>query len=751
MDKTVWTVKQPVDTIPAALVKKYNITDINKKILESRNIFSDEALHDIFIADDIHDPFLMFQMDKAVERIKSAINNNEMILIYGDYDADGVTSVTVLIDCLKSIGANVGWYIPNRFTEGYGPNEAAFREAHEAGVSLIITVDNGIQGHHEINVANELGMDVIITDHHEIGHTLPEAYAILHPMHPEGNYPFHHLAGVGVSYKLGCALTGTQNEHILGFVAIGTISDLVSLTGENRVLVKRGLKALNAHTPPGLKALLDQASFKGEINEETVGFIIGPRLNAVGRLDDARLACELLQIDNEDEAIWMSEQVNQFNTERKEVVSAITEQAIIDVEEKIANGNRFIIVAKEGWNEGVLGIVASRITEQYHLPAIVLNIDYDNDYAKGSARSIPQVSMYDSLDHSRNLISKFGGHHMAAGMTLPIENIEQLEKELNDYLDMQVEGEIIQEIDIDAAIEMADITVKNINDLDKLRPFGTDFSVPLLSLMNAEITDIKQIGQNQAHLKMTVHHTLNALMWNEGSRMNALPAGSYVNLAGTLQLNEWNGNVQPQMIVQHIKVEDMQMIDFRNVHPNTYKFLKDEHAAFIIHPGKSKLNEHYYYYGESVTGYDKVIFRDLPQDESEFLTTYNSLDATFIYFIFHTQKQLYFEGMPTSEKFKQLYKCIMIKPHIDLQKDGGYLLQAIKVSPDTLLFMFDVYAELGLVVKDGHHIKKQEVNKKVDLLSASTYQSRLNQLKLESKLLFSSFDELKQFILTNNE
>lgn len=178
-------------------------------------------------------------------------------------------------------------------------------------------------------------MDVIITDHHEIGHTLPEAYAILHPMYPEGNYPFHHLAGVGVSYKLGCALTGTLNEHLLGFVAIGTISDLVSLKGENRVLVKRGLKSLNVLTPPGLKALLDQASFKGEINEETVGFIIGPRLNAVGRLDDARLACELLQIDNEDEAIWMSEQVNQFNTERKEIVSAITEQAIIDVEEKL--------------------------------------------------------------------------------------------------------------------------------------------------------------------------------------------------------------------------------------------------------------------------------------------------------------------------------------------------------------------------------------------------------------------------------
>ncbi|WP_423245902.1 single-stranded-DNA-specific exonuclease RecJ [Macrococcus psychrotolerans] len=750
VDKTVWTVKQPVDTIPAALIKKYHITEINKKILESRHIVTDAALHDIFAADDIHDPFAMHDMSKAVKRIKTAIDNNEMILVYGDYDADGVTSVTVLVDSLKSIGANVGWYIPNRFTEGYGPNEQAFREASDAGVSLIITVDNGIQGHHEVNIVNELGIDVIITDHHEIGQTLPDAYAILHPMHPDGSYPFHHLAGVGVSYKLACALNEQMNEHLLGFVAIGTISDLVSLTGENRALVKRGLKALNVHTPMGLKALLKQAAFNGEITEETVGFIIGPRLNAVGRLDDARLACELLQIDNEDEAEWMSEQVDQFNIERKEIVSSITEQALIDVEEKIAKGNRFIVVAKEGWNEGVLGIVASRITEQYHLPAIVLNIDYDNGYAKGSARSIAQVSMYDSLDASRNLITKFGGHHMAAGMTLPIENIEQLEKTLNDYLDTRIHGEIIQEIEIDAAIEMSDITVKNINDMDKLRPFGTDFSAPLLSLMNAELTDVKQIGQNQAHLKMTVQNTLNALMWNEGARMSELPVGSQVKLAGTLQLNEWNGNVQPQMIVRHIKQDAMQMIDFRNVHPNSYKFLKDERAALIIHPRKNKLNEHYFHYGETISGYDKVIFRDLPDSEEKFLDTYNSVDATLIYFIFHTPRQLYFEGMPTAEKFKLLYKCIMIKLEIDLEKEGSYLLQTINVSPDTLLFMLDVYHELGLIIKEGQLIKKQEVDKKVDLSSSSTYQARLNQLKLESKLLFSSFDELKQFILSNN-
>ena len=280
-------------------------------------------------------------MTKTIERIKRAIANDEKILVYGDYDADGVTSTTILVTTLQLLGAQVGWHIPNRFTEGYGPNELAFRNAHDEGITLIITVDNGIQGHNEIKMVQDLGVDVIVTDHHEIGSTLPEAYAIVHPMHPSFNYPFQQLCGAGVAYKLAQALIENVPDYFKALVAIGTIADLVSLTDENRSLVKQGLKVLNNQCPTSVKALLKEAGYNDNIDEETIGFIIGPRLNAVGRLDDASLACELLMTDDEEEAAFLAEQVEHFNRERKDIVATITEEAMAMAETKVKIGDLF--------------------------------------------------------------------------------------------------------------------------------------------------------------------------------------------------------------------------------------------------------------------------------------------------------------------------------------------------------------------------------------------------------------------------
>lgn len=744
MKKTKWHVSQGMNTIPEDLIKKYKISSINQKILSNRGIVTDAALNDIFSDGVIHDPYLMYDMDKAVARIKSAIEAQEPILVYGDYDADGVTSVTVLVKTLEQLGAIVGWYIPNRFTEGYGPNEDAFRQAADEGVKLIITVDNGIQGHKEIDVANALGMDVIITDHHEIGETLPNAYAIIHPMHPDGTYPFKNLAGVGVAYKVSHALLGEQYKHFLPFVAIGTISDLVSMTGENRAMVKSGLKLLNQSPPSGIQAIIKQAGFSGEVTEETIGFIIGPRLNAVGRLDDARIAAELLMLDDAEEAEWIAEQVDSYNTERKTIVEAITSEAILEAEEKISNGNRFLVIAKEGWNEGVLGIVASRLVEKYNMPAIVLNIDYVNDYAKGSARSVEQISMYDSLDESRDLITKFGGHHMAAGMTLPIDNIEQLERNINQYLERKLDGEpITASLSIDAVLTMDDITVGNIRDMDLLRPFGTDFVSPVIAINDQLIAEIKQIGQNAAHLKFKTQDNLNCLMWKHGELINEFPVGTVVNLAGALQLNEWNGNVSPQMIVQSMQSENVKMVDFRNAHPRKFTFLKDETCAYIIHPKQQKLNDDYFYYGETVFGHDKIVFRDMPDTFKNFKTTFDSLTADTIYFIFHKKHQIYFEGMPGKDKFKLLFKCFKMKPVIDLKLEGGYLIDMLNVKPETLLFMLEVYKDLNFIQQEGLTYRLNDTIEKADIQSSSHYQKRHNALQLEQTFLFSTFESLK--------
>lgn len=265
-----WDVKLPEVEIAENIATDLKLTPIVKKVLESKGITDETDIRNLLEGVQItHDPWKMSDMDKAVERINVAIDQNQKILVYGDYDADGVTSTTILVSTLKELGAHVGWYIPNRFSEGYGPNELAFKNAYDEGISLIITVDNGIQGHDEIQMVQDLGVDVIVTDHHEIGKTMPNAYAIVHPMHPEFEYPFKYLCGAGVAYKLAQCLLDEPPVHFLGLVAIGTIADLVSLTDENRTLVQNGLAALNKYCPPSIKAILNQAGYNDEINEET--------------------------------------------------------------------------------------------------------------------------------------------------------------------------------------------------------------------------------------------------------------------------------------------------------------------------------------------------------------------------------------------------------------------------------------------------------------------------------------------------
>ncbi|MDP8010990.1 single-stranded-DNA-specific exonuclease RecJ, partial [Staphylococcus aureus] len=542
--KYKWKLTKPAEYISDELTSKLKLTPIVKKILESKSIIDEQAIESIISDTDInHDALQLSDMTKAIERIKRAIVNDEKILVYGDYDADGVTSTTILVTTLQLLGAQVGWHIPNRFTEGYGPNELAFRNAHDEGITLIITVDNGIQGHNEIKMVQDLGVDVIVTDHHEIGSTLPEAYAIVHPMHPSFNYPFQQLCGAGVAYKLAQALIENVPDYFKALVAIGTIADLVSLTDENRSLVKQGLKVLNNQCPTSVKALLKEAGYNDNIDEETIGFIIGPRLNAVGRLDDASLACELLMTDDEEEAAFLAEQVEHFNRERKDIVATITEEAMAMAETKVKNGDLFLLLAKENWHEGVLGIVASKIVETFALPTLILNIDREQNHAKGSARSIDQVSMFEILSAHQELIAKFGGHHMAAGMTMDIENIESLAEGLNKWMKELSKTTSLDPVKpVDVLLTENDITIKNIRDMNRLRPFGTDFSRPIFEMDDLSVSSVKAIGQQKNHLKLTLGESnIAALFWQNGHLEPELQDEQPINILGTVQINEWNG------------------------------------------------------------------------------------------------------------------------------------------------------------------------------------------------------------------
>lgn len=746
-----WSIPRQTIEIDKQIIKKFNISPLLEKALVSKGYTTQTDIEHLLSKEELfHDPMLLSDMEKAVSRIHKAIENSEKILVYGDYDADGVTSTTILVKTLESLGAQVGWYIPNRFTEGYGPSEGAFRNAHDEDVTLIITVDNGVQGHHEIDIANELGIDVIVTDHHEFGITKPNAYAIVHPMHPDFDYPFEYLAGVGVSYKLCKALKADLPDYFLGLVAIGTIADLVSLTDENRYMVKRGLNILNEKPSPGIKALLEVADYTDEVSEQTVGFIIGPRLNAVGRLDDARLACELLMCEDSDEATFLAEEVDHFNTERKAIVETITEEALVLAQEQIDTNAQFLVLAKEDWNEGVLGIVASRIVEQYHLPTILLNVDIEQNHAKGSARSIEQVSMFEFLQNNSELIQKFGGHHMAAGMTLDIDAIESLKKALNDEMYKLTEGKpLLPQLTVDSEIQVSDISVENIFDLERLRPFGTDISAPLFAVKNVQVNSVKGIGQSEKHLKLTLtDKNIAALHWNFGHLQHDITNETTINIAGSLNVNEWNGHQSPQIIIKDLELgNEHTVFDYRSKNKQDLLKINQKDALFVVNSTEEKLNDRYVFYGE---GYERnveaCVLRDLPKDLDDLKTTLNQVNADKYYLVFKGQSNSYFEGLPNEQKFKETYKALLSKAETNIQTEGMQLCQFLKIKPDQLKFILNCFYELDFITINDGIIKVNKEAEKNSIQSAPLYQEKKRQIEIEKTLLYNDSQSLIKWI-----
>lgn len=748
--KYKWKLIKPTEYISDELTSKLKLTPIVKKILESKSIIDEQAIESIISDTDInHDSLQLSDMTKTIERIKRAIANDEKILVYGDYDADGVTSTTILVTTLQLLGAQVGWHIPNRFTEGYGPNELAFRNAHDEGITLIITVDNGIQGHNEIKMVQDLGVDVIVTDHHEIGSTLPEAYAIVHPMHPSFNYPFQQLCGAGVAYKLAQALIENVPDYFKALVTIGTIADLVSLTDENRSLVKQGLKVLNDQCPTSVKALLKEAGYNDNIDEETIGFIIGPRLNAVGRLDDASLACELLMTDDEEEAAFLAEQVEHFNRERKDIVATITEEAMAMAEMKVKNGDLFLLLAKENWHEGVLGIVASKIVETFALPTLILNIDREQNHAKGSARSIDQVSMFEILSAHQELIAKFGGHHMAAGMTMDIENIESLAEGLNKWMKELSETTSLDPVKpVDVLLTENDITIKNIRDMNRLRPFGTDFSRPIFEMDDLSVSSVKAIGQQKNHLKLTLGESnIAALFWQNGHLEPELQDEQPINILGSVQINEWNGNQSPQLIIQDIAMNEQQILDYRSKRKSLPFTENDKNIVVLIHPKSDKVNANEYYYGEEIKQQtDKVVLRDLPTSMEDLSNSLQQLQFSQLYIVLQHNHSIYFDGIPNMDVFKKCYKALITKQETNIQKEGMLLCQHLSVKPDTLKFILKVFLDLNFVTQEDGLIRINQQPDKRSIDSSKVYQLRQQRMDVEKQLLYQDFSEIKNWI-----
>lgn len=714
--------------------------------------------------DRIYDPFLMHDMERATERITEAIENNEKIMIYGDYDADGVTSTAVLVETLEMIGANVGFYIPNRFTDGYGPNIKAFEKLIDEGCQLIVTCDNGVSGHEAIQRAKELGVDVVVTDHHELPEKLPEAYAIVHPRHPEGQYPFGDLAGVGVAFKVATALLGEMPIELLDLVALGTIADLVSLRDENRVLVTQGIALLKETQRLGLTALYEVAGVKKpDIDEETIGFVIGPRLNAPGRLGDAAPAVQLLTTFDESEARSIAQFIQEKNEERQQYVKKITDEAF-DMLEKIDTSSDVYVLAKEGWHEGVLGIVASKIVGKTGKPAIVLNIDHEKGTAKGSGRSVQAFHLYEALDTVRPLTIAFGGHHMAAGLTVPSENIEQIRSKLNDYaMAQQLSGQMGEEIFIDKVMTEDDLTIETIEELKQLAPFGTDNPKPTFQLDNVLVQSVRKIGADGTHLKMSVQlnqKSLDTIGFGFGDLADRISGNTRLSTVGKLEINEWNGSRKLQLKIEDVAVKGTQCFDYRGTQIPTTLWNK-QNADFIFFDAQN-----FEHYQENVSSSNKAYLIQTRKDAKQFMMEHSILvlvdcppsltvlsllldhnEPENILYSFHSKTSDYLEGMPNRQHFAEVYKFISAHQNIDVKNQLTALAKTLKMKENRVIFILQVFFEIGFVKIEGGLLNRVETNEKKDLKQAITYQKKEQRIQAEERLVYSHAWEVEQWLM----
>lgn len=561
----VWLVKKADPVLKTILSRGLNVSPVMAQLLINRGIYTVDAARTFLSGDleDINPPELMQDMDKAVDRISRALKKGEKILVYGDYDADGITATALLVKLFRRLGGIVNYYVPHRVTEGYGLHPQPLERAGETGHTLVVTVDCGISDREVVEQNNSAGgPDIIITDHHEPPEILPPALAILNPKRADCHYPFKELAGVGVALKLGQALekAGVGGDSLwrefLDLVCLGTVADVVPLQGENRILVKNGLPVLANTTNVGLQALIHISSLKAEnMDTRQVAFALAPRLNAAGRMGDARLAVDLLLADNYAEAWELAAQLNRGNQQRQKVESMVLAEAMDMLESRPGLAeNKVLVLGSKTWHPGVIGIVASRLLEKFYRPTLLVSIE--GETGKGSARSIPGFHMYQALEHCKDRLLAYGGHARAAGFSLPSGELEAFREEINSYADTALTPEsLVPGIELDAVISLDEVNKELIDQLNQLWPFGQGNPQPLFACHNVSLLNYRGVGKEGAHLKMLVKDgqvTIDGIGFNLGSYAEIL-ATREVDLAFVPAVNQWNGKKLLQLEVKDIQ------------------------------------------------------------------------------------------------------------------------------------------------------------------------------------------------------
>ena len=716
------------------IAKKAGLGPEVARLLFERGIQDQESLKKFLepSLEDLYDPYLLHDMGKAVERIRRAIEDGEFILIYGDYDADGMTSASIIKESLEQLGAECRVYLPNRFTDGYGPNASVYKYfIEQEGISLIVTVDNGVAGHEAIELAQSMGVDVIVTDHHSMPATLPDAYAIIHPEHPDANYPFKHLAGCGVAFKLACALLEEVQVELLDLVAIGTIADMVSLTDENRILVQYGLEMLGHTQRIGLQEMLTMAGISAnEVTDETVGFQIAPRLNALGRLDDPNPAIDLLTGFDDEEAHEIALMIHQKNEERKEIVQSIYEEAktMVNPEKKVQ------VLAKEGWNPGVLGIVAGRLLEELGQTVIVLNIE--DGRAKGSARSVEAVDIFEALDPHRDLFIAFGGHAGAAGMTLEVENLEALSQVLENYiLETGIDLSGKKTINLDEELDLETLNLEMLKNFERLAPFGMDNQKPIFYIRDFHVESARTMGAGNAHLKLKISKgeaSFEVVAFGQGRWVTEFAQTKNLELAVKLSVNQWNGQTALQLMMVDARVEGVQLFNIRGKNA-------------VLPEGVPVLD----FSGEFTDAIPSsaVVVKNIPEDMNLLKNIFQEKNFSAVYFKNDIDKAYYLTGYGTREQFAKLYKTIYQFPDFDIRYKLKDLAAYLNIQQILLVKMIQVFEELGFVViKDGVMTVNKEAPKR-EISESQIYQNLKQTVKDQEIMALGTVQEIYDFLM----
>ena len=682
--------------------------------------------------EDLHDPYLLHDMDKAVDRIRQAVEQGELILVYGDYDADGMTSASIVKESLEQLGAECLVYLPNRFTEGYGPNASVYKYfIEQQGVSLIVTVDNGVAGHEAIDLAQSMGVDVIVTDHHSMPEVLPGAYAIVHPEHPEADYPFKQLAGCGVAFKLACALLEEVQVELLDLVAIGTIADMVSLTDENRIMVQYGLEVLRNTQRIGLQELFEIAGItSSDITGETVGFQLAPRLNALGRLDDPNPAIDLLTGFDDEEVHEIALMIQEKNEERKEIVQAIYEEA-----KSLVDPNKIVqVLAKEGWNPGVLGIVAGRLLEELGQTVIVLNIE--DGRAKGSARSIEAVNIFEALDPHRSIFLAFGGHAGAAGMTLEVEQLDALSEILETYVkDKGIAAKGKSRLYLDEELDLESLSLDTVKSFEKLAPFGMDNQKPVFYIRDFQVENARSMGAGDSHLKLKISKgtaNFEVVAFGQGAKATEFAQTKQLELAVTLSVNQWNGQTTLQLMMVDARVDGVQLFNIRGKNA-------------VLPDGVPVLD----FTGElpDISSSPAVVVKNIPEDIRILKDIFQQHDFSAVYFKNDIEKPYYLIGYGTREQFAKLYKTIYQFPEVDIRYKLKDLSAYLKIEQILLVKMIQIFEELGFVTIENGVMRVNKDAAKRDIAESQIYQNLKQTVKDQEMLALGTVQEIYDFLM----